>query len=69
MLGTQPYPTQTLNPAPNPPHPAPHHLTQSQPPTPTLPYPHPTQALSYSCPAIHRLALLTIPYPTLLLYM
>ena len=43
MLGTLPYLTLTPNPTLNPPHPAPHHLTQPQPlpPTPTLPYPTP----------------------------
>ena len=58
MLGTQPYPTQT----PNPPYPAPYHVTQLQPPTPTLTYPQSTQSLPYSWPAIQRLAL---PYHTL----
>ena len=59
MLGTLPYPRTPRT------HPAPHHFTQPLPPT--LPYKyHPTQPLPYSCPAIHRLALLyhTLPYPS-----
>ena len=74
MLGTLPYPTLPYPTLPYPrtqprthPHrPAPLNPIPTPTPYPTLPPPHPTQPLPYSCPAIHRLALLyhTLPYPS-----
>ena len=70
MIHTIPYPTLPYpnpEPEPTPPRPAPLNPTTTPYTYPTLPPPHPTPPIPYSCPAIHRLALLyhILPYPTL----